>query len=274
MQYVGGGAKETGCIFCNRLAADDDVTSLILHRASKSFVIMNLFPYSTGHVMLVPNQHVASPEEADPSALEEMATLLPILLRVSRRVLSCHGFNVGLNVGSVAGAGVADHMHQHVVPRWNGDASFMPIIGGVTVMPELIPVTYAKLRAELARDLGPTPVPDVTVVVLDADGQQVLLDKGRSLPTFSAQADVPVWRSAVDLVAGMGIQSNVVGWAGANRAEPTGGIALALSGAGEPTGGSFWKEIEQASAQLPEDQSGAVEKARHQPASMTTRGTQ
>src|SRR4051794_8601027 len=104
LQYVAGGAKEVGCIFCNRLSADDDVRSLILHRGRRAFVIMNLFPYNTGHMMLIPNEHVASPEDADPETLTELATILPPVLRASRRALSCHGFNVGLNVGSIAGA--------------------------------------------------------------------------------------------------------------------------------------------------------------------------
>lgn len=261
MPYVGGGTKEAGCIFCNRRAADDDVDALILHRAKRSFLIMNLFPYNTGHTMLVPNQHVASPEEADPAALEEMAVLLPVVLRVSRRVLSCHGFNVGLNVGSVAGAGVAEHMHQHVVPRWNGDANFMPILGGATVMPELIPVTYAKFRAELARELGPNPDPSMTVVVLDADRERVLLDRGK-LPATCPTDDVPVWRAAVDFAAGLGVKSSAIAWAGPKRAVPTGEIALALSGTGDPTGGASWEPLDTAVTSLPEPQRSAVELAR------------
>ena len=94
MRYVGGGAGEEGCIFCNRLAQNDDVAALILHRGERAFVIMNLFPYNTGHVMIVPNEHVPGPEETEPETLAEMATLLRPVLRALRRVLGCDGFNV------------------------------------------------------------------------------------------------------------------------------------------------------------------------------------
>ena len=149
MRYVAGADREEGCIFCNRLAEKDDVQSLILHRGERAFVIMNLYPYNTGHLMIVPNAHVASPEDADPEVMREMAALRGPVLRALRRALSPDGFNLGLNVGAPAGAGVADHLHEHVVPRWQGDANFMPILASTMVMPELIPVTYAKLRAEL-----------------------------------------------------------------------------------------------------------------------------
>jgi ATP adenylyltransferase len=250
MQYVGEGVAETGCIFCNRLVGQDDVSSLILHRAERSFAIMNLFPYNTGHIMLVPNEHVASPEDADPVALEEMATLLPRLLAALRRVLNCHGFNVGLNVGSVAGAGVAEHMHQHVVPRWNGDANFMPILGGATVMPELIPVTYAKLRAEIARDLVAEPNPPITVVLLDDRRGRVFLEGGTSLPVFHAKPSCSVWKSAVKAAARKGIRSYIAGWSGHARTDQPGDIAVTLIATepGEPTSG--WVDIAEARERL------------------------
>src|SRR5262249_61815597 len=118
-------------------AADDDVRSLILYRGDRVFVIMNLFPYNTGHVMIVPNDHVPSPESADEATLSAIGTLLRPTLRALRRALNADGFNVGVNVGAVAGAGVADHLHQHVVPRWQGDANFMPILASTMVLPEL-----------------------------------------------------------------------------------------------------------------------------------------
>ena len=158
MRYVGGGVKEDGCVFCNRLAADDDVATLILHRGERAFVILNRYPYNTAHLMLLPNVHVASPEETPAGALIELALLLRPTLRALRRALTCHGFNIGVNVGSMAGAGIAEHLHQHVVPRWTGDASFMPVIASTMVMPELLPVTYAKVRAELERELTAAPI--------------------------------------------------------------------------------------------------------------------
>src|SRR5688572_16674807 len=184
MRYINGADREEGCIFCNRFAEHDDVQSLILHRGQRVFVIMNLYPYNTGHLMIVPNAHIASPEDGDPDAMREMAELRSPVLRALRRALSPDGFNLGLNVGAPAGAGVADHLHEHVVPRWLGDANFMPILASTTVMPELIPVTYAKLRAELSREL--TGRDTVTSLILSGDGQTVLVDAAGSLPMTSA----------------------------------------------------------------------------------------
>ena len=153
MNYISGGAKECGCIFCNRLHADNDVASLILHRANHAFVIMNLFPYNTGHVMIVPNAHVDSPEVLDPGSLAEMSSVLPIVLRAARTSLDLSGIQHRDECRGDPGAGVAEHLHEHVVPRWQGDANFMPILGSAMVIPELIPVTYVKLRAEIHREV-------------------------------------------------------------------------------------------------------------------------
>jgi ATP adenylyltransferase len=213
MRYVGGGAGEEGCIFCNRLAQNDDVAALILHRGERAFVIMNLFPYNAGHVMIMPTAHVASPEDVDPETTVELAALRGPVLRALRRALSCDGFNLGLNVGAVAGAGVTDHVHEHVVPRWQGDANFMPILAATMVMPELIPVTYAKLRAELAREL--TGQDAVTSVILSADGQTALVTADGELPTTSAAAGEPLWRAALRDARGRGARDpEITGWAG------------------------------------------------------------
>lgn len=238
MRYVGGGKAEGGCLFCNRLAGDNDVEGLVLHRGERAFSIMNLFPYNTGHLMLVPNQHAASPEEADPAALAELAGLLPPALRALRRVLGCDGFNVGLNVGAVAGAGVADHLHQHVVPRWQGDANFMPILAATMVLPELIPISYAKIRAELAREL--TGASTVRCVVLGDRPGSILVEAGNDelgLPVASAQAGEPLWRAARRTAnALVGAATEVIGWAGSARAGGD-GIALTLRVAGSGRAG-------------------------------------
>jgi ATP adenylyltransferase len=211
MSYVLGGAREEGCLFCNRLAADDDVAALILHRGERAFVIMNLFPYNTGHVMIVPTAHLASPEEADAETQRELAALRGPVLRALRRVLSPDGFNLGLNIGAVAGAGVTDHFHEHVVPRWTGDANFMPILAGTTVMPELIPVTYAKLRAEFAREVDGAK--GVRAVVISEDGRSVLVDRHGRLPVVAAVPDQPLWRSVLHEVADLGVADpEIVGW--------------------------------------------------------------
>jgi ATP adenylyltransferase len=217
MRYVAGGHREDGCIFCNRLAENDDVRTLILHRGARAFVIMNLFPYNTGHVMIVPNAHVASPEDADPDMLAEMAALRGPVLRALRRALAPEGFNLGLNVGAVAGAGVSDHLHEHVVPRWGGDANFMPILAATSVMPELIPVTYAKLRAELERELlGATTV---STLVVSPDREFALADANGRLPQVAASEGEPLWRAALREVHDRGaIDAELAGWAGAIRA--------------------------------------------------------
>lgn len=103
---------------------------------------MNLYPYNTGHIMLVPNAHAPDPAQLMTDTLHEMSEMLPILTSSLRRVFNCEGFNIGLNIGAIAGAGVADHLHQHVVPRWQGDANFMPVLASTMVIPETIPVTY------------------------------------------------------------------------------------------------------------------------------------
>ena len=217
MRYVAGGQRESGCIFCNRLAENDDVRTLILHRGECAFVIMNLFPYNTGHVMIVPNAHVASPEDADGEMLAEMAALRGPVLRALRRALAPEGFNLGLNVGAVAGAGVTDHLHEHVVPRWSGDANFMPILAATTVMPELIPVTYAKLRAEIERELLGEAW--VSSLVLSPDGQFALTDAAGRLPHVAASEGEPLWRAALREVHDRGaVNAEVDGWAGATRA--------------------------------------------------------
>lgn len=218
MGYVAGGRRESGCIFCNRLAENDDVRTLILHRGERAFVIMNLFPYNTGHVMIVPNAHVASPEDADPEMMGEASALRAPVLRALRRALAPEGFNLGLNVGAVAGAGVADHLHEHVVPRWGGDANFMPILAATTVMPELIPITYAKLRAELDRELH--GVDRISSLVLSPDRQRVLVDAAGRLPVAAASEGEPLWRAALrDIHERGAIDAQFAGWAGPPRAD-------------------------------------------------------
>jgi ATP adenylyltransferase len=213
MSYVGGGKREPGCIFCNRLAAKDDAHTLIVHRGPRSFVIMNLFPYNTGHVMIVPNEHVASPEEAEAATLAEMATLRAPLLSALRRALSADGFNLGMNIGAVAGAGVADHLHEHVVPRWQGDANFMPILAGTMVIPELIPVTYAKIRAELASALSGSR--RATVLLIEHDGQCAVIGEDGSLPAVLAAPDEPIWRAVLSAAGRLGANKpEILGWAG------------------------------------------------------------
>ena len=251
MRYVGGGAGEEGCLFCNRLASGDDARSLILYRGERVFIIMNLFPYNTGHVMVVPNNHVASPEGADDETLESIGALLKPTLRALRRVLNADGFNVGINVGAVAGAGVVDHLHQHIVPRWQGDANFMPILAATMVLPELIPVTYAKLRAELGREFSglAESLVEVTLVVLSDDSQNVLLHDAReytSLPTATAESGEALWRAAARHVSNLVAEAVLGGWAGGVSVSTVEPPALTFLTSSEPRGAARFETIERA----------------------------
>jgi ATP adenylyltransferase len=229
MRYVAGAHREEGCIFCNRLAEQNDVRSLILHRGERTFVIMNLYPYNTGHLMIVPNAHVASPEDAEPETMREMAEFRGPVLRALRRGLSPDGFNLGLNVGAAAGAGVTDHLHEHVVPRWQGDANFMPILASTMVMPELIPVTYAKIRAELAAEIGAGDRA-ADLVIVDA-GTHVLVDAAGRLPRAVPRSDEPIWCAAIREAQERGAtEVELLGWAG-NRRVGSGRSALILRAA-------------------------------------------
>ncbi len=226
MRYVGGVPRDS-CVFCEKLAQRDDTIAFILHRAESCFAIMNLFPYNTGHIMVVPNTHMAGPEDADTATLEEMSALLPLLLRALRRVLTNDGFNIGINVGSVAGAGIAAHLHQHIVPRWRGDANFMPIIGSTMVLPELIPTTYAKLRAELCAFARPEQ--EILTVAFDSSCRLVLLCKDDlecALPRSLPSRDEPAWSVARKV---KGIQAGDIeflGWAGPKNASDYSSNAL------------------------------------------------
>lgn len=227
MDYVTGGTREDGCVFCNRLGDANDTAALIAHRGESAFVILNLFPYNTGHVMLAPNAHAASPEDIDTATTHEIADLRRPVMRALRRALSPVGFNLGVNVGAVAGAGIAAHLHEHVVPRWPGDANFMPVIASTQVLPELLPVTYAKIRAELQREIGGET--DGLVVILDPTGDATLLADG-ALPRFSAGPDEPMWAAALREAIRLGVSgARLVGWAGGPIAGE-GPTALAVCG--------------------------------------------
>jgi len=227
MTYVGG-AREPGCVFCNALASEDDVASLIVHRGEHAFVILNLYPYNTGHLMVVPNAHVDEPAALSTTARAEMAELTASFCTGLRMVMGCDGLNAGMNLGSAAGAGIADHLHQHIVPRWNGDANFMPIVGGTKVLPELLPATYGKIRAEVARQKSAAG--STIVAALSADRRHVLL-RDHALPHVTLGDGIPVWRSVLDAVTPLATTCAILGWAGATStaAEAEMPPALAIS---------------------------------------------
>ena len=143
--YISTAVPATGCIFCIKAAENQDAQNYILHRGKLNFILLNLFPYTNGHIMIAPYQHVATLEETREEALAEMTRLTRRAEANLRAVYRPHGFNLGMNIGVSAGAGVADHIHMHVVPRWTGDANFMSTIGETRVLPEELPATYEKL---------------------------------------------------------------------------------------------------------------------------------
>lgn len=149
LAYITGGAASEGCVFCNALA--DSEGALIVHRGAACFVILNLFPYNNGHLMVVPNRHIASLGSATPDELAELIALTRDAEIALTEAYAPQGINMGINLGKSAGAGIIDHVHMHVVPRWNGDTNFMTVVGKTRVLPEELPETAAKLRAIFAR---------------------------------------------------------------------------------------------------------------------------
>ena len=135
-----------GCIFCTALDAPA-AESLVVHTAPRTFVVLNKFPYNNGHLMVVPRRHVGRLAELDGAELAEFITLCQLGERVLAREYAPHGFNMGLNLGKPAGAGIDGHLHMHVVPRWNGDTNFISVIGETRVLPEELPATATRLRA-------------------------------------------------------------------------------------------------------------------------------
>lgn len=139
--------KRAGCIFCEMLEAEDDRSQLILHRGESAFLVLNKYPYNNGHLMAVPYRHVDTPEALSAEEASEVMALATLGIRALRRSANPHGFNLGINIGKVAGAGVLDHLHMHVVPRWEGDSNFMPVLAEVRLIPQDLAETYAELRA-------------------------------------------------------------------------------------------------------------------------------
>jgi ATP adenylyltransferase len=149
-QYVTTSSENATCVFCGA-AAGDDREQLIVYRASHSFVILNRFPYTSGHIMIVPYQHTASLLELPEETLVEMMMLARASERHLRTVYHPDGLNIGLNLGKSAGAGIAGHLHMHALPRWTGDTNFMTVVGETRVLPEDLEVTWERLRRAFAQ---------------------------------------------------------------------------------------------------------------------------
>lgn len=149
MKYIEEGSKIEGCIFCIFPAEQDDRKSLILYRGEHSFIMLNSFPYNPGHLMVAPYKHTADLYELTDEELLEVDHLVRFSVRLLSATVQPDGFNLGVNLGRTAGAGIVDHVHWHIVPRWNGDTNFMPVIGETKVLPESLEATYDKLRRKI-----------------------------------------------------------------------------------------------------------------------------
>lgn len=150
LEYIVG-SKVDGCIFCVFPQQDDDEKNRILYRGKHAFVIMNAFPYSNGHLLIPPYRHIADITELTDEESLEMMQLTQLSCRALKSVCCPDAFNIGLNLGTAAGAGIADHLHLHIVPRWNGDTNFMPVFADIKVIPEALETTYKKLKLEFDR---------------------------------------------------------------------------------------------------------------------------
>jgi ATP adenylyltransferase len=144
-RYISRADSSDGCIFCIKAAENKDTENYIVYRGERNFVLLNLFPYTNGHLMIAPYQHVATLAETPDDVLVEMTRLTQRAEVNLRSAYQPHGLNLGMNIGESAGAGVVGHIHMHVLPRWTGDANFMSTIGETRVLPEELPVTYEKL---------------------------------------------------------------------------------------------------------------------------------
>jgi len=144
------GPKPNECVFCLPSTEDEDVERLVLHRGNFCFVIMNKFPYNNGHIMVCPYRHVMALEDLTDGESQEMMALLRTCAAILKAHFNCEGINIGLNQGQAAGAGIREHLHFHLVPRWNGDSSFIAVMDEVRTMPQYLAETYAALKPRFA----------------------------------------------------------------------------------------------------------------------------
>ena len=149
-----GAVKDDRCLFCRVLEEDKDDENFLIYRAEKSFIMMNLFPYNSGHLMVIPYQHASTFNELDEDTCHECMKNMKLAMNIINDAIHPHGFNVGANIGRIAGAGIEDHVHFHIVPRWTGDSNFMPIINDVKVISEAMDDTFKKLKLSLKKILN------------------------------------------------------------------------------------------------------------------------
>src|SRR5215207_2355114 len=147
MEYLENNHKEAGCVFCNAQASVDGAENLIAYRGEHAYVILNRFPYTSGHLMVIPFEHKPNLEELDAPTRAEMMELTSRCTTTLNNIYRPQGFNIGVNIGEASGAGVLGHVHIHIVPRWNGDTNFMSAVGGTRVLPEALEDTYKRVKA-------------------------------------------------------------------------------------------------------------------------------
>ncbi|MFZ5647520.1 MAG: HIT family protein [Bacillota bacterium] len=149
--YIG---KDHGsaCIFCEKLESDKDAENYVIYRGDKTFALLNLYPYNNGHILIAPKRHVGDITDLDQDELLELGLVTQKMTRLLRAAFSPEGFNIGVNLGKIAGAGVPGHFHIHIVPRWGGDTNFMPVLGEVRVISEGLDLTYKKLTEALEKE--------------------------------------------------------------------------------------------------------------------------
>ena len=138
--------KGKGCTFCRALGESSDERNLILDRGENSIIMLNRYPYNNGHLMIIPNAHVGGLDQLPEHVLTELMVMINKAIAILRKAMQPDGFNVGLNLGVAAGAGIADHVHVHVVPRWDGDTNFMAVAAGTRMIPEVLADTYGRLK--------------------------------------------------------------------------------------------------------------------------------
>ena len=150
-RYVSTAGPGNTCIFCEKAASSDDRGNYVVLRAERNFAILNLYPYTSGHLMIAPYEHIATLAGAPQETLHEMMRLTVRAEKALRDLYNPDGINIGMNLGEAAGAGVAGHIHMHVLPRWTGDGSFMMTVAETRVLPETLDVTYERLKTALGR---------------------------------------------------------------------------------------------------------------------------
>ena len=149
MAWIGAAKAPAGCVFCAALEGRDDRTTYLLERSEHAFLILNAYPYASGHLMAVVNRHLGRLVDAQPAELTDMMRLVQRAVEALTAEYRAEGFNVGMTQGRAAGAGIEDHLHIHVVPRWNGDSNFVSVLGDTRVLPETLETTWERLRGRL-----------------------------------------------------------------------------------------------------------------------------